>query len=288
MDIKQLSYFLEIAKEGNITKASEKLHITQPHLSLQLKLLEEELNVKLIDRTTRKFQITEAGKTLQKRGEQIIEFTQDTVKELRNINKGVIGTLAIGSITAEVDTLLLKRVNEFHKTYPNINFTIRERHTNEILQLLEKGMIDIGIVRTPLNSMDVEAAYLHEESMVAVYCNDEDWKENKKTIDIIELYDRPLLVNFRYEKDIINACKRAGFEPRIICRINDARSILLWANTGMGVAVVPKDWLNAVPNIDFKYKEINEKYLVTQTAIIWSKKRYLSPLAKKFLKTFNT
>ncbi|WP_238917167.1 LysR family transcriptional regulator [Clostridium sp. YIM B02555] len=82
MDLKQLTCFLEIIKEENITKAAEKLHITQPHLSQQLKLLEDELNTQLIQRTTRKFQITESGKLLQKRSEQMINLLETTIKSI--------------------------------------------------------------------------------------------------------------------------------------------------------------------------------------------------------------
>lgn len=286
MDIKQLTYFLEIIKEGNITKAAENLHIAQPHLSQQLKLLEYELNTKLVQRSTRKFQITESGKLLQKRGEQIVNLLENTLTELNDLNEGIQGTLSIGTISAKGDTLLLTKINAFHEKYPNVNFIIEECTTKEILELLNIGLIEIGIARTPLNSNEVESIYFPNEPMVAVYYNNDYWDDSKETIDISELADKPLLVNFRFEKTILESCKRYGFTPRIICKINDARSILLWANTGMGVAIIPKDWMDIFPDINFKYKVISEPSLITRTAIIWAKKRYLSSVAKHFLETF--
>ncbi|MFC6605123.1 LysR family transcriptional regulator [Ectobacillus funiculus] len=88
LDIKQLAYFLAIAEEGNITKAAERLHIAQPPLSQQLKLLEEELGVVLMERSTRKIQITDAGRLLQNRAKQIIELMEKNNKGIQRFERG--------------------------------------------------------------------------------------------------------------------------------------------------------------------------------------------------------
>ncbi|ADK14835.1 MULTISPECIES: LysR family transcriptional regulator [Clostridium] len=285
MDIKQLTYFLTIAEEKSITKASEKLHIAQPHLSQQLKLLEEELNVKLIERTTRKFQVTDAGKRLWHRSKQIIELMESTVKELKDFNEGMEGTLSIGTISSAGDILLPQRIYSFNKKYPKINFEIQECSTNEILELLKSGVIEIGIIRTPLNSEIYESINLPIEPMVAASSNSFYWN-NKGKICLNELAGKPLLVHRRYEKMIIELCKQTGFNPRILCKIEDTRSILLLADTGMGIGIVPKDWIELIPNTNLNYKEINEPSLDTNTTIVWMKDQYLSSAAKHFLQTF--
>lgn len=286
MDIKQLVYFLKISEEKNITKAAEKLHIAQPHLSHQLKLLEEELGVKLVERSTRKFQLTKAGEMLLHRSEQIVELMNSTVKELKDFSEGIIGTLSIGTIASSGDTLLPVRVNSFNKKYPKINFEIRECSTIEILDMLRSGIIEIGIIRTPLNSDEFETIYLPNEPMVAAANREEHLAFNKDSIDLIDLADKPLLVHRRYENMIVEACKRAGFEPRVLCKIEDTKSILLWANTGMGVAIIPRDWIGIIPSINLGYKVINEESLLTRTVIVWRKDHYLSTVAKNFIETF--
>lgn len=286
MDIKQLTYFLAIVEEGNITKAAERLHIAQPHLTHQLKLIEDELNVKLIERTTRKFQITDAGKRLWNRSRQMVELMESTVKELKDFNEGLQGTLVIGTISSSGGILLPERICSFNKKYPNINFEIRQGSTNEILELLKSGLIEIGVIRTPLNSEIYESISLPSEPMVAAISDSSSWKNNDKSIYIKELANKPLLVHRRYEKMIIDLCNRAGFEPRILCKIEDTRSILLLANTGMGVAILPKDWIELIPNMNLSYKEINEPSLNTNTTIVWMKDQYLSSVAKHFLQTF--
>ena len=286
MDFKQLTYFLEIVKQGNITKASKKLHIAQPHLSQQLKMLEDELGVKLIERSTRKFQITSAGQILKNRCEQMIELMDTTLKELKDIKDGLNGTLSIGTISSEGDTLLLNRVMNFYDKYPGITFDIREGDTKDILKLLTDGVIEIGIIRTPVDSEGFESIYLESAPMVAATREKIYWDENVKEISISELENKPLLVTRRFEQNIVEACENAGFEPNIFCKIEDTRSILTWANKGMGVAIVPKDWIGLVPNANLMFKDINEPSLVTKTGIIWIKDRYLSAPAKRFLEIF--
>lgn len=287
LEIRELIYFRTIVNEGNITKAAEKLHIAQPPLSHSLKLLEDELGVKLIERTTRKFQITDAGKILYRRCDQMLELMETTIKELRDLNEGLEGTLSIGAISSCADTILRYKIHSFNLKYPKINFEIREARTENIIELLKSGVIEIGFIRTPYNLENFESILLPNEPMMAAADSKYLYDVNTESIALAELADMPLLVHRRYEKMILEACYKAGFEPRILCKIEDTSSLLLWADTGMGVAIVPKDWINLVPNTNLKYKVIDEPSLVTRTAILWMKNRHLSSAARNFIETFN-
>ena len=119
MDIRKLRYFLAVAEEGQITKAAQRLHMAQPPLSQQLKQLETELGVRLIERSgSRKIKLTAAGQALRIRAEQMMELAQKTAKELKDIEEGTQGTLPVG-ITASWDaTFLPKKINAFHEQYP--------------------------------------------------------------------------------------------------------------------------------------------------------------------------
>jgi DNA-binding transcriptional LysR family regulator len=286
MDIRQLRYFITIAEEGNITKAARRLHIAQPPLSQQLKLLEEELGVKLVERGSRKIQLTDAGKILRHRAEQVVELVDSTVKELKDFNEGLQGTLSVGTVPSSGSTLLPERIYNFHESYPGVTFQIWEGDTYRILDLLNNGVIEIGIVRTPINSEFFEIIYLPDEPMVVATRGDMYWGEEKKSICLKELKDKPLIIDRRFERMVVDSCERSGFQPKILCKSDDARSILLWADTGIGVAIVPKAAMGLIPSTNLKYKEINESSLETQTAIIWMKNRYLSSAAKHFLETF--
>ncbi len=100
MDIKQLTYFIAIVEEGTITHAANRLHMAQPPLSTQLKLLEDELGTKLLERGARKIKLTDAGKILYQRAKHIIEITNSTTKEIEEFRKGIQGTLRLGTISS--------------------------------------------------------------------------------------------------------------------------------------------------------------------------------------------
>lgn len=285
MDIKQLTYFLTIVEEGNISKAAEKLHIAQPPLSHQLKLLEEELNVKLIERNTRKLKITDVGVTLSNRAKQIVQLMDTTVKEVKDISEGSQGTLSIGTVSSAGVALLPIHIESFLKKYPNINFQILDEDTTRIVELLNNDVIDIGIVCTPYNKDMLEAISLPEEPMIVVGTN-LPWDNKKKSVNLTELKSMPLIVQQRYEKNIIELCRKAGFEPRIFCKSNDVRTLLLWAGNSIGFAIVPKNCLNLIENVNLNFIELNEPSLNVGTAIIWKKNHYLSSTAKHFLGTF--
>lgn len=286
MDIRQLRYFLTIAEEEQITSAAKRLHIAQPPLSQQLKSLEEELGVKLVERGSRKIQLTDAGQILRNRAEQILELTEATARELKDFSEGVHGTLTIGAVSSSGGALLPERIHKFYDKFPNINFEIWEGNTYRILEILNSGVIEIGIVRTPFNIENFESISLPIEPMVAAFSGDLYFKENQDHIYLTDLKDKPLIIYRRFEKIILQACQNAGFEPKIFCKNDDARTTLLWADSGMGIAIVPKAALGLIRSSKLKYKAIKETALETQIAAIWMKNRYLSTAARHFLETF--
>ena len=286
MNIRQLEYFLAIIEEGSITKAANRLHISQPPLSHQLKLLEDELEIKLLERNTRKFQITGAGEILQYRAEQILELVKITIKEMKNYNNKFQGTLSVGIVPSSGAILLPKLLSTFHEKYPGMNFQIREGNTYKILELLTSGIIDVGIVRTPFDSEIFESILLPSDPMLAVTRGDMYWAKEQKSISVSELINKPLIVDRRFETMIVSSCVEAGFKPRILCESDDVRSTLLWAETGIGVGIIQKPAVGLIPSKDLKYKEINEPSLETRTAVLWLKSRHLSNITKEFLETF--
>lgn len=285
MDIRQLSYFLAIAEEGNITKAAERLHMAQPPLSQQLKLLEKEFGVVLLERNTRNLQITDAGRLLQNRAKQIIELVERTAKELKDLREGLQGTLSIGTISSAEEMLLPVKIQNFHKKYPGVDFRIKESSTFEILELVKGGVVEIGIIRTPFNQDIFENISLSDEPMMAGAL-DFFWNNETKYIGLKGLEGKPLLIYNRYANNIEEACRKAGFEPRVICRIDDTRTMLKWANDGMGIAMIPRDMISLVPDLSLHFREIMEESLITRVIIIWKKNHYLSTPARHFLEVF--
>ena len=167
MDIRQLLYFTTIAEEGSISAAAKKLHLSQPPLSYQMKLLEEELHLPLIERGARGITLTEAGRVLYKRALGILELNELTRKEMLSMASGFTGTLHIGTVSSSGASLLDWRIPAFHQKYPQIGFAIHEGNTFELMEMLESGLIEIAIVRTPFHNDQLHCLYLSSEPMIA-------------------------------------------------------------------------------------------------------------------------
>lgn len=280
----QLLYFKAIVEEGSITKAADRVHVPQPYLSNHLKNMEQELGVKLAVRSTRRFQLTDAGKRFFNRAAQILELMDTTCKELESYENGLQGTLKIGTIATSAAILLSDSIQEFHKKYPDVKFEIRNMVTERIQESLKIGIIELGMIRTPFHTEDFDSFILPEQPMVAV--QNTEYKNKESIIALRELSNKALLVNYRFESIIVEACHSAGFEPNILCTADDTRSILIWANSGMGTAIIPKDWINILPGLTLYHREVNAPTLKTSSAIIWAKKHPLSPAAQNFLDVF--
>lgn len=284
MDIRQLRYFLTLAEEEQITSASKKLHMSQPPLSIQLKQLETELGVTLFERGSRKIQLTEAGELLRNKAEQILKLTEATEKELKDFNNGMVGTLSIGAVSTSGSALLPDRIKNFRHKYPNVKFEIWEGNTFRILEILNSGVIELGIVRTPFNMDDFNSICLEKEPMVAAY--NTPYHDIPSSLSLSQLSEKPLIIYKRFEKLLSETFHNNDIKPDIICKTEDSRTALLWADSGLGFAIVPRSAVKLIRSSNIRYSEIQEPSLITQIAAIWLKNRYLSTAAKNLLKTF--
>ena len=168
MDIKQLINFITIVEEGNITKAAQKLHISQPPLSNQLKALEEELGVKLIERGSRKVTLTDVGNLLYKRGKDMVNVFESTLNEVEDFKSGIEGVLKIGAVSTCNQFIPNELISPYAKQYPKVKFELYEGNTYEVVDMIERGIVDIGVVRTPFNRENLCCLNLRKEPMVVV------------------------------------------------------------------------------------------------------------------------
>lgn len=287
MDIRQLKYFLTIAEEGQITSAAKKLNMAQPPLSQQLKNLEDELGVKLIERGSRHIELTDAGKLLRNKAEQILNLTDSALIEIKDFKKGLNGTLTLGTVSSSGTMLLNKRISHFRKNYPKVKFEIFEGNTFKVMELLNNGIIEVGVVRTPFNPAKFNCKYTEPEPMIAIMNKEYFIDSNRDFIFLEELKDKPLIIYRRFEQLIYQVCIDSGFEPEIFCKNDDARTTVLWANAGLGIGIIPKSAFPLAYNANLSYKEIKASTLNTQIAAIWLKDKYISSMASKFIDYFS-
>lgn len=284
MDVKQLHYFKTIVENQSISKAAEQLHLAQPALTRQLKQLELELNVSLIERTTRHFVVTEAGKQLVYRAEQILNLMDTIQQEMQAIQSGKSGVVKIGTIGSEMEILLPDLIAAFYESHPQVSFQCNEGSSVEVIERLDHGLIDLGIVRSPVEAVNYHQMYFERHPMVAAKTGHPEWHENAKALSWIDLKEEKLIVLNRYAQSIRTACLEAGFEPKLVASVEDTRSLLLLASTGIGTAIVQEDWLQMVPT-PFVSKVIQAESLETQTLILWPKNRTIPAISLKFIES---
>ena len=163
MDIRVLHYFLVVAEEQNITRAAEKLLMAQPPLSRQMKQLEEELGTPLFIRGSRKLELTEEGLFLKERAEHILDLVERTRLEIDDMKQGMSGTVYIGVTQTIASTLLPKFIAGFKALYPEVHYDIWSGNSDEVIDRLEKGLLDFAIVREPYDQEQFDGTRIRKE-----------------------------------------------------------------------------------------------------------------------------
>ncbi len=209
MTLKQLKYFTAVAEERQITAAAKKLHIAQPPLSYQLAALEKELGVRLVKRGPRNVELTDAGELFYRRARQILDMTASAAREAESCGRGMRGVLSIGTVSSSGGVVPNRGMLAFTEDYPEVRFEIHEGNTFAILSMLEKGIVDLGVVRTPFQSERFHCRYSAPEPMTAVMpegrvCGGESG------VTLRELAEQPLILYRRFETLIRETFCRRG------------------------------------------------------------------------------
>lgn len=151
MEIRVLRYFLMVAREENITKAANLLHLTQPTLSRQLMQLEEELGVTLFRRSKHRIILTEDGMLLRRRAEEIVSLAEKTKDDLRHKQDHLAGSIAVGSGELQSSRFLTQLIAAFQKENPLVSFRIYSGNSDNIKERIERGLLDIGLLQEPVD-----------------------------------------------------------------------------------------------------------------------------------------
>lgn len=151
LELRVLEYYLMVAREENITRAAELLHITQPTLSRQIAQLEEELGVKLFYRGKHSITMTEDGLLLKRRAQELVDLADKTKQELTHDEKELSGTIFIGSGETKSMHLLAELLAEFRSRHPRVDFDLYSATSDDIKERIEKGLIDIGLLMEPVD-----------------------------------------------------------------------------------------------------------------------------------------
>lgn len=283
MNLRQLEYFCAIAEEHQITAAARRLHISQPPLSYELSQLERELGCTLVNRSSHGTELTEAGRVLYERARQMLDLAEETRNEVANVGKGMAGTLSVGIISSSGGQVPSGRLLGMFAGNGQVHLQLREGNTYEVLDMLRRGIVELGVVRTPFQREGLECSFSQPESMVAVMPEGLVVGEDGDSVTLAELAGVPLVIYRRFERILGDLFSERGIEPYFACVNDDARTTCAWASRGMGIGLVPASFLSLLKLEGCVVKRVDEEALVTRMCVVWPEKRRLSPLAQRFV-----
>jgi len=244
MELRQLKYFIAVAEELHFGRAAERCHIAQPPLSQQIRNLEDELGVKLLERTSRKVALTQEGAEFLRRCLDIQARLDEAVVCVQDMAQGLEGLLRVGFIGPASLSRLPKAIRAFREANPNIRLDFSAKSTTEQLPMLRGDRLDIAFVRlfghdtTGLKSM----VFLREPYMLAI--PEGHRFAGRERLDITDLEGEPLIFNQRIAqpalyRSLIGSFHKAGFMPNIVQEVNTEQSTVALVATGLGSALVP-------------------------------------------------
>lgn len=280
MDIRQMKYFKTIVEQGTISKAAKVLHMAQPPLSMQLKQLEDELDVTLMKRGNRQIELTQAGQIFYKRCLQILDLSEITKNELKQSYQEV---LRIGITSSNITLIQQEKVKKYMIEHQHLSYSIHEGTTYEMLDLLLSHNIDLGIVRTPFDSSLVDAYYLDKDPMIVI--GRQEFFNNKKEY-IKDFKDVPFIIHQRYLPLINDYCLDQHFQIQLKVTCDDSRTSLIWASTGIGVAIMPMSNLSLEYDHSLSLTLLKDKNLYTGAALITRKNEKIPVSIQEFMNQF--
>lgn len=243
MTITQLQYVLAVAEHQNFTKAALKVFVTQPTLSMQIQKLEDELGVKIFDRTKKPIQLTETGKKIVNQARNIVNES-DRIQDIVDQEKGFIGgTFRLGIIPTVMPTLLPMFLTNFIKKYPKVKLKIEELNTDAIIERLNEGHLDAAIAATPLEIDGIKEQVLYYEPFVAYIPDGHRLSlETTLTVEKLDIDDMLLLEDGHCFKDgIINLCKASRNYDGDSFQLESGsfETLIKLANEGLGMTLLP-------------------------------------------------
>ncbi len=283
--LRQLQYFVAVADHGAFGPAAAALAVSQPSLSKQLAVMEEEIGASLFERTSRKVKLTSLGEKLLPRGRAILQ----EAREFRAIARGSIGLfgdrLSIG-VLPSIGAYFMPAANRLlHNLYPELRLVVREGSTINLLSMLKEGRLD-AVIGTPTNNPDFASKTLFSETLWACAASDDPFSRTTAPLSIGELRDKPLLSlspDFRLAEIVERIAEAAGAYVNRDYQGASLDAVRQMAVMGAGVAILPSLYAlaEAVRDPEFIVRRIDYSEAKHDIALLW---RRSSPITDDCIK----
>ena len=284
MELRTLRYFTVVARELNITRAAEKLNMSQPPLSNQIKALEEELGVQLFIRGKRHLELTEEGALLLRRAVQMQELADKTRQELASLREGMTGTIYLSMVEGRAPFLAAQWIAGFREEFPLVRYNLWNGSSDDVLDRLRKGLADLAVIAAPYDTEHLEGFPVGQEPWAAMLHPDHPLaKEPGDTIPLSSLVGEPLIVPSR--KSRIESIRRwfgeIGAEPQILCEMSNYMDAAALSSQGVGVSIFPQTV--GVSNGLVVSKVVTQPARQAEYILVWNKGQAPSGLTREFI-----
>ena len=286
MELRHIRYFLAVAEKLNFTKAAARLCIAQPPLSRQMKELEEELGAKLFVRGPHAVHLTEEGMVFKQYALQVLELVEKSAEDIREMKKGLQGTLYLASVEGHAPHLFSRWIAGFHKKHPDVQYNLWNGNSDDVTNRVMKGLCDLAIIMEPYNAEGLEAIPVYQEPWVALIPLDHALAaEPGDTIDLERLADCDLIIPSRQSRlqEINGWFEASGITPRIRGRIAHTLNAYELTEQGVGVAIYPASAGDITSRETICIKRLVNPSVTASYILIWNKNRQLPHAAKEFL-----
>lgn len=290
MELRVLQYFLAIAREQSIVRAAESLHLSQPTLSTQIKNMEEELGKQLLIRGTkgsRKVTLTEEGMILRKRAEEILDLVQKTESEVTCSNNIVMGDIYIGTGETDGVRLIAKAAKSLQISCPGIHYHISSGNSTFVMERLDKGLLDFGIVFGQVDLTKYNALKIPVKDVWGVLMQKDSSLAAKEAVSPEDLWDKPLIISQQENKGgmLTQWLKRQVTELNVVATYNLLFNASLLVDEGLGYAIGFDKIINTTGNSNLCFRPLIPR-LEEEMSLIWKKYQLFSKQAEKFIGEF--
>jgi DNA-binding transcriptional LysR family regulator len=291
MELRQLRYLVALAEERHFTRAAAREHVAQPALSQQIRRLEEELGIGLVQRTTRRVAMTDAGDLLVARARRILaelDAAQTELDALRGVQTGRVTVGAMHTM-GPVDVSLALAV--FHERHPGVELTVREQSSEELAEMLRVDELDLAFlsVTERIESHGLGLHQLVSEELVVILPPDHQLGDRRR-VRMSELSDDEFISyreGARLRELLVSAARAAGYEPRVKLESNESQRIRRLVARGLGVAILPRSDAEA-PGPDPTRPILLDPTLTRDITLAWRQGRRHTPAAAEFLELAKT
>lgn len=274
MELRQLKYFVVVAQELHFGRAARRLHLSQPALSKQIRALENNLDVLLLERTKHWVKLTPAGQKLLETAQRILRETEQGIKLVQQIGRGEIGQLKIGFTTPALYSVLPGILRRYCDRFPEVELILTGAGTEEQVEALCTHQIDLGFVSPPVREKSLALQTVFEGTYLVALPTSHPLA-NQEQILLVSLRDEPIIFYPRFKgpafyTQFLELCQQAGFTPNIVQEVEMTHTRLGMVAADLGIAFIASSLQNLTTK-GVVYRKLVEDFPKLEIALAWRK-----------------